>query len=181
MPFTPFHMGPGLATKATLGRHFSLPLYGFMQVAIDSEVLAAYPLRRDLASHKILHTFAGATAVAALSVLLLGPGLGSGVRWWNQSTKAAPRVAAGERDGASDRIDGNRTHERSGIGGAADGDNINQERLIHRADEDRHRKGAKMKCTWNSQCRASWKEHGRISPQLEWAKAKIRNRQSPSK
>ena len=38
-----------------------------------------------------------------------------------------------------------------------------------------------MKCTWNSHCRASWKEHGRILPQLEWARANIRNRQSPSK
>ena len=38
-----------------------------------------------------------------------------------------------------------------------------------------------MKCTWNSQCHASWKEHRRIRPQLEWAKANIRNRQSPSK
>ena len=59
MPFTPFHMGPALVTKAVLGRHFSVPLYGFMQVAIDSEVLAGYPFRGDLAFHKILHTFAG--------------------------------------------------------------------------------------------------------------------------
>ena len=68
MPFTPFHMGPALVTKAVLGRHFSVPLYGFMQLAIDSEVLAGYAFRRDLAYHKILHTFAGATSVAAVTV-----------------------------------------------------------------------------------------------------------------
>ena len=90
MPFTPFHMGPAVATKAVLGRHFSVPLYGFMQVAIDSEVLAGYPFRGDLAFHKILHTFAGATAVAALTLVLLLPALGRGMRWWNRSANAEP-------------------------------------------------------------------------------------------
>ena len=90
MPFTPFHMGPALATKAVLGRHFSVPLYGFMQVAVDSEVLAGYAFRRDLAFHKILHTFAGATAVAALTVLLLRPALWRGMRWWNRWVHAEP-------------------------------------------------------------------------------------------
>ncbi len=124
MPFTPFHMGPALAAKAVLGRHFSIPVYGFTQVAIDSEVLAGYPLRGDLSFHKLMHTFAGATAVAAVTLLLLRPVIGPGMSWWNRSTKAAPRVAAGEQDGASDRIDGSRTNERSGAGrvsGAADG------------------------------------------------------------
>ena len=88
MPVTPLHMGPALVTKAILGRHFSVPLYGFMQVAIDSEVLAAYPFRGDLGFHKILHTFAGATAVAALTLLLLRPALGRGMRWWNRSANA---------------------------------------------------------------------------------------------
>ena len=90
MPFTPFHMGPALVTKAVLGRRFSVPLYGLMQVAIDSEVLAGYPFHGDLAFHKIMHTFAGATAVAALTVLLLRPALGSGIRWWNRSANAEP-------------------------------------------------------------------------------------------
>ena len=90
MPFTPFHMGPALAAKAILGRHFSVPLYGFMQVAIDSEVLAGYAFRRDLAFHKILHTFAGATAVAALTLIILRPALGRGVRWWNRSGNTRP-------------------------------------------------------------------------------------------
>ena len=88
MPFTPFHMGPALAAKAALGDHFSIPLYGFMQVAIDSEVLAGYMLRGDLSFHKITHTFAGATAVAAVTLLLLRPSLGLGMRLWNRATRA---------------------------------------------------------------------------------------------
>jgi hypothetical protein len=39
MPFTPFHMGPGLAVKAVFGRYFSLMVFGFSQVAIDIEPL----------------------------------------------------------------------------------------------------------------------------------------------
>ena len=93
MPFTPFHMGPGLAAKAALGRRFSVPLYGFMQVAIDGEVLAGYMLRGDLSFHKITHTFAGATAVAAVTLLLLRPSLGLGMRLWNRVTRAMPGSA----------------------------------------------------------------------------------------
>ena len=93
MPFAPFHMGPALAAKVALGRHFSIPLYGFMQVAIDSEVLAGYPFRGDWSFHKITHTFAGATAVAAITLLLLRPSLGRGMRLWNRATRAMPGSA----------------------------------------------------------------------------------------
>lgn len=89
MPFTPFHMGPALAAKGVLGRHFSIPIYGFTQVAIDAEVLAAFPFRRDLGFHRVMHTFGGATAVAALA-LLLRPALGRGMKLWNRSTRAEP-------------------------------------------------------------------------------------------
>ena len=93
MPFTPFHMGPALAAKAALGRRFSIPLYGFMQVAIDSEVLAGYPFRGDLSFHRVLHTFVGATAVAALTLVLLRPAMGSAMRRWNRWSRAAPGSA----------------------------------------------------------------------------------------
>lgn len=89
MPFTPFHMGPALLAKAVLGRHFSIPIYGLTQVAIDSEVLAGYPFRRDLSFHRVMHTFAGATAAAALT-LLLRPAITRGMKWWNRSAKATP-------------------------------------------------------------------------------------------
>ena len=39
MPFTPFHMGAGLALKAVAGRHFSVLTFGIAQVAMDIEPL----------------------------------------------------------------------------------------------------------------------------------------------
>ena len=39
MPFTPFHMGAGLALKAMAGRHFSVLTFGMAQAAMDLEPL----------------------------------------------------------------------------------------------------------------------------------------------
>ena len=84
MPFTPFHMGPALAAKAVAGRHFSIPIYGFTQVAIDSQVLLGFPVRRDLSYHKVMHTMAGATAAALLAIALARPVFRPAGRWWNR-------------------------------------------------------------------------------------------------
>jgi hypothetical protein len=72
MPFTPFHMGPGAIVKAALGRHFSLSVFGFAQVAMDLEPLARM-LRGDPAPHGLSHTYAGATAIGVISLLLGRP------------------------------------------------------------------------------------------------------------
>ena len=88
MPFTPFHMGPAVAAKAVLGRHFSIPVYGFTQVAIDVEVLAGFPFRRDLSFHQVMHTVGGGTAAAILALALLRPALRPGARLWNRLTGA---------------------------------------------------------------------------------------------
>lgn len=93
MPFTPFHMGPALAAKTLLGRHFSVPLYGITQVAIDSEVMAGYPLCRDMSFRKVMHTFLGATVAAALTSMFLRPAIRPAMRWWNRSVGAAPGSA----------------------------------------------------------------------------------------
>lgn len=66
MPFTPFHMGPGLAVKAVCGRHFSLMVFGFSQVAMDIEPLVRI-VRGDLVLHGFTYTYAGATLLAVLS------------------------------------------------------------------------------------------------------------------
>lgn len=63
MPFTPFHMGPGLAVKAVSGRRFSLMVFGFCQVAIDIEPLVRM-LRGDIVIHGFTQTYLGATLVA---------------------------------------------------------------------------------------------------------------------
>jgi Domain of unknown function (DUF4184) len=72
MPFTPFHMGPGLAVKAMSGRHFSLMVFGFSQVAIDLEPLVRI-IRGDAVLHGFTHTYLGATLIALVSVIVGRP------------------------------------------------------------------------------------------------------------
>jgi hypothetical protein len=72
MPFTPFHMGPGVAVKAVSGRHFSLMVFGFSQVAIDLEPLVRI-LRGDSVLHGFTHTYLGATLIGLMSVAVGRP------------------------------------------------------------------------------------------------------------
>lgn len=72
MPFTPFHMGPGLAVKALCGRYFSLMVFGFSQVAIDIEPLVRI-FRGDAVLHGFTHTYLGATLIALASLLVGRP------------------------------------------------------------------------------------------------------------
>jgi membrane-bound metal-dependent hydrolase YbcI (DUF457 family) len=72
MPFTPFHMGPGVAVKAVSGRHFSLMVFGFSQVAIDIEPLVRI-LRGDSLLHGFTHTYLGATLIGLVSVVVGRP------------------------------------------------------------------------------------------------------------
>jgi hypothetical protein len=81
MPFTPFHMGPGLAAKAVLGRYFSLMVFGFSQVAIDIEPLVRI-IRGDAVLHGFTHTYAGATLIAVVSVVVGRPVCQSLLNHW---------------------------------------------------------------------------------------------------
>jgi hypothetical protein len=72
MPFTPFHMGPGLLIKSVLLRHFSLMVFGFSQVAMDIETLIRI-LRGDAILHGFTHTYLGATVIALISFLIGRP------------------------------------------------------------------------------------------------------------
>lgn len=65
MPFTPFHMGPGLFVKAALPRHFSITVFGLTQVAIDAEVLR-HMLRHEFPYHTFFHSYLGATVLATI-------------------------------------------------------------------------------------------------------------------
>ena len=47
MPFTPLHMGPGLAVKAVMQRKFSLLVFGWSQVVIDLQPLLAMTTGRE--------------------------------------------------------------------------------------------------------------------------------------
>ena len=68
MPVTAFHLGPGIAAKAVLGRHVSLMVFAFSQVAMDVEPVA-HVLRGDAVLHGFAHTYVGAALVAALSIV----------------------------------------------------------------------------------------------------------------
>jgi len=65
-------MGPGVAIKAVSGRHFSLMVFGFSQVAMDVEPLARI-IRGDAVLHGFTHTYLGATLVALFSVVIGRP------------------------------------------------------------------------------------------------------------
>src|SRR5262245_21539980 len=68
MPLTPFHLGPGLAAKAICGRHFSLMVFGFSQIAMDIEPVV-HMVRGDPSLHGFVHTYAGATLVGIVSLV----------------------------------------------------------------------------------------------------------------
>ena len=69
MPFTPFHMGPGIAIKSVLGNYFSLTVFGFSQVVIDIEPLVRI-LRGDAMLHGVTHTYLGAFFLGMVSLLV---------------------------------------------------------------------------------------------------------------
>lgn len=73
MPFTPLHMGPGLAVKALAGRHFSLLTFGIAQVAMDIEPLVGM-LRGSAVLHGATHTYLAALIIGG-GVALLAPAL----------------------------------------------------------------------------------------------------------
>ena len=86
MPFTPFHMGFGLAAKAAAGNRLGLIAFGLSQVLIDIEPGVRMLLGTgDL--HGWSHTILGAVAIAALATWW-SRGL---VRWlagrWNQEVR----------------------------------------------------------------------------------------------
>jgi hypothetical protein len=72
MPFTPFHMGPALALKAVSGRHFSVLTFGIAQVAMDIEPLIGMIRGSDIL-HGWTHTYAGATFIAIMVILMAPP------------------------------------------------------------------------------------------------------------
>ncbi len=103
MPFTPFHMGVGLAAKAVGGRHFSVLTFGIAQVAMDIEPLIGM-LRQSPVLHGPTHTYLGAGPIAlvaaALTPWLCGPLLRRwnhevvhyGMPWLQETVSWKPRV-----------------------------------------------------------------------------------------
>lgn len=63
MPFTPFHMGPGLLVKALLQGSFSLMVFGWTQIIMDLQPLVVL-LTGEGHLHGFTHTYIGATLIA---------------------------------------------------------------------------------------------------------------------
>ncbi|MDR6675633.1 metal-dependent hydrolase [Xanthomonas sp. 1678] len=66
MPFTPIHLGPGLAFKAAGGRHFSFMVFGGSQVLMDIEPLIGI-LQNKPILHGVTHTLFGAMVIGSLA------------------------------------------------------------------------------------------------------------------
>ncbi len=68
MPFTPFHMGPGLLIKALLQGCFSLMVFGWAQIIMDIQpLLVLITGEGDL--HGFTHTVPGAFLLGGFSAL----------------------------------------------------------------------------------------------------------------
>jgi hypothetical protein len=85
MPFTPFHFGPGAAAKAIIPRYFSFSVFCFAQVVTDCET-AYHMLRHEYPLHRWMHTYAGATVVAAFCIIVGRPICQAAVRFWHASS-----------------------------------------------------------------------------------------------
>ena len=94
MPFTPFHMGPGILVKALLQGGFSLMVFGWSQIIMDIQPLVAI-ISGGGKLHGFTHTYVGSTLIAvfsavtgkylsqwALVLLSNGAQRGINIRWW---------------------------------------------------------------------------------------------------
>jgi len=83
VPFTPFHMGPGLAIKAVVGARFSVLTFGLAQIAMDIEPLIGM-IRGSTVIHGATHTYLAAIFIAIV-VAVIAPFICCPVlRRWNR-------------------------------------------------------------------------------------------------
>ena len=68
MPFTPYHVGPGIAAKAVLQDHFSLVIFSATQVVMDLQPLVVMLTGRGEV-HGATHTLLGAAVLGVASAL----------------------------------------------------------------------------------------------------------------
>lgn len=80
MPFTPIHLGPGLAFKAIGGRHFSFMVFGGAQVLMDIEPLIGI-LRGWPVLHGRTHSLLGALLIGLLAGAIGKPISAVCLRW----------------------------------------------------------------------------------------------------
>jgi len=82
MPFTPLHMGPGLAIKAVAGHRFSLLTFGIAQVVMDFEPLVGL-VRGSPVLHGVTHTYLAALLIALIAAIVAPLLCRPSLRRWN--------------------------------------------------------------------------------------------------
>lgn len=96
VPFTPFHLGPGLLVALPLRRHLDLPTVLVASVAVDARTALVFFGLLDGPLHGPVHTYVGALVLAGVlaAATVLGarrfPGLARSV----SATPGDPRAAA---------------------------------------------------------------------------------------
>lgn len=83
MPFTPLHMGPGLAIKALAGRRFSVVTFGIVQVVMDIEPLVGM-IRGSSVLHGPTHTYLAALIIALVVAIVSRTICSPILRRWNR-------------------------------------------------------------------------------------------------
>jgi len=68
MPFTPYHIGPGILIKALLRTSFSIFIFGWTQILMDLQPLF-FILTGVGSLHGISHTYIGATIIGIISAI----------------------------------------------------------------------------------------------------------------
>ncbi len=68
MPFTPFHMGPGILVKGLMQGGFSLMVFGWTQIVMDIQPLIVL-ITGEGHLHGFSHTYIGATLLAIISAV----------------------------------------------------------------------------------------------------------------
>ena len=68
MPFTPFHMGPGLLIKSLFQGSFSLVVFGWAQIVMDIQPLIVL-ITGEGHLHGFSHTYVGATLLALFAIV----------------------------------------------------------------------------------------------------------------
>jgi membrane-bound metal-dependent hydrolase YbcI (DUF457 family) len=92
MPFTPFHIGPGVAVKSVMGAAFSLMIFSFTQVVIDLES-AYWLIQNEWPVHRFLHSYLGATVVLIITLTIGKPICEGVISIWNSMVKKGSRLS----------------------------------------------------------------------------------------
>ena len=84
MPFTTFHLKAGTSVKSIVPQYFSFSAFALTNIFIDSEVLF-YLFTTGIPSHKLSHTFFGATLIGIFVGVFCKPICEFGLRIWNKT------------------------------------------------------------------------------------------------